>query len=242
MIFASCISITLLKINELRCCTVNIELEYKMNGKIILLLISVVAVGMFALPSTLALYTGSHAFVSGDNVDCDKCHTSGMDDITAELESGTAHQTLTCDDCHGTNNFNVDLSQGNSNGHAASMDVDCVGCHISSDYGYNHPYIENSNYATDCNPCHGPLQNGDVPPIDDILRQLNLATAAHHGVTFNATADNQGIDDRDQACIACHTDVPVNITDTSLNTVSGTIWIKGGSTIPWDSNNWTEEG
>ncbi len=211
-----------------------------MNEKFILLLISVVAVGMFALPSTLALYTGSHAFVSGSNVNCDKCHTSGMDDIKAELESGTAHQTLTCDDCHGTNNFNVDLSHGNSNGHAASMDVDCIGCHIPYDENYfDHiaGFMEPDS-EIECSDCHGhPFES-----IDDILRQLNMAAAAHRGVTFNATADNQGIDDRDQACIACHTDVPINITDASLDTVSGTVWIKGGSTLPWDSNNWTEEG
>ena len=210
-----------------------------MKQKIILLLISVFAVGMFALPSTLALYTGSHAFVSGGNVDCDKCHTSDMDDIKAELESGTAHQTLTCDDCHGANNFNVDLSQGNSNGHAASMDVDCIGCHISYNISTYTDHIEGflaSDSEIECTDCHYAY------PIDDVLRQLNLDAAAHHEVTFNATADNQGIDDRDQACIACHTDVPVNITDASLSTASGTVWIKGNSERLWDSNNWTEEG
>ena len=202
-----------------------------MNGKIILLLISVVAVGIFALPSTLALYTGSHQFVSGDNVNCDKCHVTSMDDIKAELESGNAHNTLGCKDCHGAVNSAVDLGQGTADGHAASMSVDCTGCHYSKSNGGTHP----AN-CDDMN-CHA---------VDffqeDVLRQLNLATAPHREVTFNATADNQGIDDRDQACIACHTDVPVNITDASLNTVSGTVWIKGNSERLWDGYNWTEEG
>ena len=202
-----------------------------MNGKIILLLISVTAVGMFAVPSTLALYTGSHQFVDGSSVECGKCHTSSMDDIQAELESGGAHTTMNCGSCHGPANSNVDLDQGTATGHAASMDVDCIGCHYSkSEDPDGHP----DNCLT--MNCHV-----DFSPADDVLYQLNLATAAHHEVTFNSSADNQDIIDRDQACIACHTTVPVNITDASLSTTSGTIWIKGNSENLWDAANWTSE-
>lgn len=186
-----------------------------MDGKIILLLLSVVAVGMFVLPTTLALYTGSHAFVNGSSVDCGKCHVASMDNIAKELNtSGRPHTTMSCGNCHGPANLgNVDLELGNEHGHAASMSVDCIGCH------------------TDEN---------DSVDGEDVLRELNMASAAHHGVTWNSTtADNQDIDDRDQACIACHTDVNVNITDASLDTISGTIWIKGGSTLLWDSDNWS---
>lgn len=189
-----------------------------MDGKIILLLFSVVAVGMFALPSSLALYTGSHTFVNGSSVDCAKCHVSSMDDITAELAAGTAHTNMSCGTCHGPANANVNLSMGNENGHAASMAIDCIGCHWGN-------ASESGNNIDD----------------EDVLRELNLAAAAHHEVTFNASADNQDIDDRDQACIACHTDVPVNITDASLTPTSGTIWIKGNSTNLWDTGNWSEE-
>ena len=202
-----------------------------MNGKIILLLISVVAVGMFAVPSTLALYTGSHQFVNGANVNCEKCHTSSMDDIKAELESGSAHNTLGCKACHGGANSAVDLEPDNTDGHAASMNVDCIGCHYSKSNGDSHP--DNCGTMN----CHV----GDSFAQEDVLYQLNLATAAHHEVTFNSSADNQDIVDRDQACIACHTNVPVNITDASLSTTSGTIWIKGNSENLWDTDNWTSE-
>lgn len=186
-----------------------------MDGKIILLLLSVVAVGMFVLPSTLALYTGSHAFVNGSSVDCGKCHVASMDNIAAELNtSSRPHTTMTCGNCHGSTNPDVNLDQGNDHGHAASMSVDCIGCHANASESV-----------------------GD----EDVLRELNLATAAHHEVTWNDSATNEGIDDRDQACIACHTDVPVNITDASLDTISGTIWIKGNSTNLWTAENWTSE-
>ncbi|NOR47717.1 MAG: hypothetical protein GQ533_06695, partial [Methanosarcinaceae archaeon] len=196
-----------------------------MNGKIILLLITVAAVGMFAVPSTLALYTGSHQFVNGANVNCEKCHTSSMDDIKAELESGSAHNTLGCKACHGGGNSAANLEPDTADGHAASMNVDCIGCHFSLSAGGGH--------TADCSTmnCHADFSK----PVEDVLYQLNLATAAHHELTFNASADNQDIDDRDQACIACHTNVPVNITDASLSTTSGTIWIKGNSENLWDT-------
>ena len=197
--------------------------ENIMDGKIAILLVSIIAVGMFAVPSTLALYTGSHQFVNGSSVDCGKCHTSSMDDIAAELASGTAHYTMDCSNCHGYGNTNVDLDpvgiDGDAaDGHAASMNVDCIGCHSGDG-------ATSSSGITD----------------ENVLAELNLAGAAHHEVTFNDTAENHDIDDRDQACIACHTDVPVNITDASLSTTSGTIWIKGNSENLWDTDNWSSE-
>ena len=189
-----------------------------MDGKIAILLVSIIAVGMFAVPSTLALYTGSHQFVNGSSVECGKCHTSSMDDIAAELASGNAHDTMTCSNCHGGSNSNVDLAPGTADGHAASMNVDCIGCHSGN-------ATESDSGVAD----------------ENVLAELNLEGAAHHEVTFNSSAGNQDIDDRDQACIACHTKVPVNITDASLSTTSGTIWIKGNSENLWDTNNWTSE-
>lgn len=189
-----------------------------MDGKIALLLVSMISIGMFVLPSTLALYTGSHAFVSGDNVNCGKCHTSGMDDIAAEVAGGTAHSIKSCKDCHGSNNpyDDIDLEGGDANGHAASMDVNCIGCHNAVD-----------ETVLDAN----------------VTNELNLTSAAHHELTFNITApdDGGGIGDKDLVCIACHTGVPVNITDASLSTDSDTIWISGEGTTLWDEANWTAQ-
>jgi len=50
-----------------------------MNGnKIVLILIAVVAMGIFALPSTVSLFSGQHTWydISGipNDVPCEKCH------------------------------------------------------------------------------------------------------------------------------------------------------------------------
>lgn len=101
-----------------------------MDGKIVFLAIAIVAVGMFALPSTLAMYTGQHSFVNASEVSCDKCHpsTSG---IGLELAGSniTAHSNFTCNQCHGAGNTDINLSDNNSLGHAASVGITCLGCH-----------------------------------------------------------------------------------------------------------------
>ena len=103
-----------------------------MKGKAIVLIIGVIAIGMFALPSTLAMYSGQHSFVNGTNVDCAKCH-SGSDSIYGELTGGGPHNYFTCKQCHGFESGNPNTNNG-SMGHAATTSVTCVGCHANTPY------------------------------------------------------------------------------------------------------------
>ncbi len=79
-----------------------------MNSKFTLALIALVGVGVFALPSTMALFAGQHSFynidATGNQVPCVKCHG----DVKAELTSGYSSTTNTsgphakfqCEYCH----------------------------------------------------------------------------------------------------------------------------------------------
>jgi len=79
-----------------------------MNAKFSLALIALVSVGMFALPSTMALFAGQHSFynidATGNQVPCVKCHG----DVKAELNSGGSaltgtkgpHADFKCEYCH----------------------------------------------------------------------------------------------------------------------------------------------
>ena len=190
-----------------------------MDGKIILLLTSVVAVGMFVLPSTMALYTGSHDFVDGASVDCGKCHVAGKDLIAVELANGSAHEGMDCGGCHGPAGGLVDLEgditgtgefAANVTGHAAGVGINCIGCHSGS----------NPSATTD----------GQV----NVSAELELSTAAHRSLTFNSTgAATGGIDDKDLVCVACHTMVNVDLVDVSLTPDSGNITIEGGADADW---------
>ena len=201
-----------------------------MDGKIILLMISVVAVGMFVLPSSLALYTGSHDFYNGTEVDCGKCHASSAGDQIAEsIANGSAHLELTCKDCHygdagtvGGNVGAVDVVGNNSvsesvTAHAAGISVNCIDCHSYETYNVS---------TKDANSSLGHTVN--------VSYELSLDTAAHRMLTVNTTADNGGLNDNDAVCIACHSRAVVNVQYSSLGThndSTGIIYITNGTEI-----------
>jgi len=122
-----------------------------MNSKgIALLTVAIIAIGIFALPSTVSLFSGQHTWydLSGkpNDVPCEKCHA----EIEDEMQSGDngAHEDLTCAMCHRTPFTTYTYGSGEDNGttfkpgkeaHAAST-VECMHCHgIYRDYGtWNH--------------------------------------------------------------------------------------------------------
>ena len=78
-----------------------------MNAKFSLAIIALVGIGVFALPSTMALFAGQHSFynidATGNQIPCQKCHG----DVKAELSGGSAktgsnapHATFECEYCH----------------------------------------------------------------------------------------------------------------------------------------------
>ncbi|MCK5641854.1 MAG: hypothetical protein KAJ19_13710 [Gammaproteobacteria bacterium] len=164
-----------------------------MDGKIVFLAIAIVAVGMFALPSTFALYDGAHTFVNGSSVDCGKCHDSAEGDgITGQLEAGQAHKGMNCTACHGWSAVSTTTkATDNSSAHAASMSVDCIGCHGGA-----------SVVVT---------TGGSV----NVSAELEISTAAHKNLNFNST-DKYFNDDKDAACVACHTGASVDLWNTGL--------------------------
>ena len=186
-----------------------------MDGKIILLLTSVIAVGMFVLPSTMALYTGQHEFIEGGEVDCGKCHVTGKDLIAKQLENGTIHEDIGCGGCHGGDSGLVDLAgnmtNGTVTGHAAGVGINCIGCHSGS------------NPVTT-------YRDGQVNVSDE----LQLSTAAHKYLTFNTTGDATGdMNDKDLVCVACHTEVNVDLINVSLTPDTGNITVEGGGDGLW---------
>lgn len=161
--------------------------------KLVLLLLAVMAIGMFALPSTLAMYSGQHEFVDADSVDCDKCHSSG-DIIYGELAAGNAHEMFTCKDCHGFSNSTVDTPNTDDGtlGHAATVAISCVDCHAEIDIGTKN-------------------MTGLDPDGVTVVNEITDTDAAHKSM-YNYYDVTVG--DLDDACIACHTTVamPGNIT------------------------------
>lgn len=160
--------------------------------KIGLILVAAIAIGMFALPATMAYFTGQHTFVYGnplrappgsEYVLCTKCHA----DIGTEFTSGVhADAGMICNDCHVTTAMNGTSTYQNPSskvGHA-SVAVECMDCH---DGGVG-PQVGNGS-----------------------AHDITSSGAAHKDFFAAALANTDMNNGYNEACIACHTHTSVTI-------------------------------
>jgi len=227
------------------------------GSNIVLLAVAVVAVGIFALPSTISLFAGQHTWYNltgNQSVPCEKCHADVANEMSALIgphTGETGFQRMRCEYCHryppirhrnstyenytygdvGTSA--TDVTPGKES-HAAST-VPCMYCHSGDKYGVRH-----TNYATgdcwlchqsdspqphegrytnneDCRRCHANAHTGHVyyiPPAGGFNLTTNALDtgelAAHKTFVMNAIS-NSDMEDANEACIACHTHIPVKI-------------------------------
>ena len=179
--------------------------------KTIMLLLAVMAIGMFALPSTLAMYSGQHEFVNADSVDCNKCHSTS-DAIYGELQAGNAHTAFTCKDCHGFSNSTITTpnTDDGTQGHAATVAISCIDCHA-----------ENATLGTAI------LDPDGIT----VVNEISQGTAAHKNMYsyYDVT-----VGDLDDACIACHTTAAMsgNITYAPTETMPDmSTWTYGNGVV-----------
>ncbi|MCW7077409.1 MAG: hypothetical protein OCU18_09080, partial [Candidatus Syntrophoarchaeum sp.] len=146
---------------------------------IMLLMIATLAIGIFALPSTVALFSGQHSWYDlnenrGINdVPCEKCHG----EIKSEMIHGDngAHRDLTCAMCHRAEVFaGYIFARGNyttnpapeywsgtipgEEAHAAST-IECMDCHggVEDSGTHSHPRESGGDVElqlSGCTPCH----------------------------------------------------------------------------------------
>ena len=77
------------------------------NRRLLLLAIAIVAVGVFALPGTVSLFSGQHRWYNlstGTNdVPCEKCHADVAEEMNALAgphTGETGYERLKCGYCH----------------------------------------------------------------------------------------------------------------------------------------------
>jgi len=236
------------------------------SKKIVLMAVAVVAIGIFALPSTVSLFSGQHSWydltdysAGHTTVPCEKCHADIADEMDShtgphtELSgswSGGSFSRLYCEDCHRVfydyaasevgsapvypkYTYALGLGTGTTPGkeaHAAST-VECMDCHgivgDLYDWGSTH-HASNYDYGYDqpCDRCHAGNNFNNVfaaggfnltkgksssawdydPATDDTGER-----AAHMKFVLDAMEDDL-MEGANEACIACHTKVGVNIT------------------------------
>jgi len=222
-----------------------------------LLVVAVIALGIFALPSTVSLFSGQHTWydlTGNKSVPCEKCHADIAEEMNALAgphTGETGFQRMKCSFCHRTfpiesedinqtyKNYEytygsvgdtvTDVTPGKES-HAAST-VPCMYCHSGKKYGRKGTHNINANCmqchhvhggrftSDDCRRCHaytGDIYNVSyIPPAGGFGLTANTSSdtgelAAHKTFVMNSISNPQ-MEDANEACIACHTHIPVKI-------------------------------
>lgn len=212
-----------------------------MNNKVLLLSVAVVAVGLFALPSTLSMFAGQHSWYdpkSDTGIPCTKCHS--LED--AELSgSGGPHDP----DYDGLINTSMDYGNGSGNPGGSDfwdgdlVDDRCYGCHQTTgsvnsthdlyDTWDNQRNTVHAAVAVWCIDCHPWVEN-----------ELMHNEAAHTAFYDDLNETGSGLvvlQDANLACLGCHTHVGVNITWTRNEYVSYNVTCdKTGYVVTWNTS------
>jgi len=209
-------------------------------NKLVLLAIGVIAIGIFALPSTVSLFSGQHRWYNisgtGNELPCIKCHADIYDEYTltgvhGTLSEGTNSWTTgdkpnkACGACHRVvyeQRGNITYASGDGiaatpgvEAHAAST-VACMACHeFNTSYsgapaagGFEDPYNNASGL--------GVTDNITADPVTGFKFNYTNSTnkgghAAHQGFIEGAIKFER-MEDANEACLGCHTNIPVKIT------------------------------
>ncbi len=192
-----------------------------MNSKVILLSFAVVAVGLFALPSTLSLFAGQHTFYGGDDVRCAKCHQ----DIYDQLQQNNFHVwTNSTGNLVDPNIALVDPTVPDNTGSGP-----CLGCHrvpgginvTSQPYAYNNLTLTEEGLnvnnthtmvaTLECVTCHtaaGDYLNGVNTGGQIDVHQKYYQDALSAGKSGTGDIPLKGAN---AACVGCHTHTVVTL-------------------------------
>jgi hypothetical protein len=228
--------------------------------KIALMAVAVVAIGIFALPSTVSLFAGQHVWYDlnenkGNDVPCKKCHA----DIYEEY-------MMAANGVHGT------LSGGNQTTAGDDPDAACGACHrltnitnsnanytfasgwLDNDPSGSTPGVEAHAAATiACMACHQLNNTGNYPGAGGFnitaydyvsspymySNSSNPGTYAAHNAFIAQAINDTTLQDSNEACIACHTYIAVKINWQHARSLEFDVGLGDPITTPEGPHNWT---
>ena len=194
-----------------------------MNSKVLMLLVAVIAVGLFALPSTLSMFAGQHSWYDpkdSGGIPCTKCHFIEKQELSGSNgPHSTGYTKLVNTSMNYSTTTDPNGTAGGINfwGGANSDDDRCYGCHQragSNDSSHSllagswdlHRNDQHAAIAVWCIDCH--------PWVET---ELTHDKAAHRWFyedlnSSSAPSDNIALQKPNRACLGCHTHVGVNLT------------------------------
>jgi len=195
------------------------------SSNIVLLTVAVIALGIFAMPSTISLFAGQHTWYNlsdgndlGGQLPCEKCHAEVANEMKALIGPHTnelGYGRLECEFCHRT--FGID--DYNNRGDRNPIN--------ETRYGkYRYTYGQVGPKVTDVTPgkeahaastvpcmyCHSGNKSGPVPIINGVTHGGVVGCVCHgvedggdpyyfHGDRFYTTTSTT---EKAEACLKCH--------------------------------------
>lgn len=184
------------------------------GSKIALMLVAVVAIGIFALPSTMSVFGGTHTWydTAGDGVPCAKCHADKYEELSmSDFHTSFAGGDSSAD-CYMCHRADKDIRYAEGGGtpgvdtHAATT-IACMACHeydariMKGPFagGFAKPRGSQFNYT------------GKVSIDSSGTQVISDGDHAVHNAYVQSAVDSNMMEDSNEACIACHTAVPMEI-------------------------------
>lgn len=192
-----------------------------MGNKLVLLGLGIMAVGLLALPQTMALFLGQHNFydviASDTNVPCKKCHGDVYAELNQPGQVNALHKGQGCDGCHMTTapqkeGLRIGGDPANFEFHAAAAPA-CIDCHSGTGPGKDARTIHVGSAEV-----HKPFANQSNTTANILLKGAN------------------------EACIGCHAHVAVDINWTKAYKISFSAKYTDGSTHDWIISDFNKEG
>ena len=191
------------------------------TNKIALMAIAVVAIGIFALPSTVSLLSGQHTWYdlvddAESQVPCDKCHKD-IDDEMMSPDNGV-HKTLNATGgclCHRVSDTRIKTgvaiggdTQPNFTVGTSSHAAETIACMICHENGTNYPFAGGFNQSA-VNASSGGVNT--IYYYEENGAATGAGQHAAHNQFIGQAIHDPLMEDSNEACIACHTRVGVNI-------------------------------
>ena len=185
-------------------------------NKNFMLMVAIIGIGIFVLPSTLSMFAGQHTWYDPDGgIPCEKCHFIEEQELVG---SGGPH------DPDGYTKYNSSMTYSVWTGETSTSSR-CLGCHQSAtEYNNN---TQHAAIAVLCTDCHS-----------WVISELQAEGAAHTSFydAMNVTGDDS-LRKSNKACIGCHTMVGVNTTWVRAAYVAYNVSVDdtGAYTVQWNT-------
>jgi|Deesub1362B_J571_1020462.scaffolds.fasta_scaffold01365_1 hypothetical protein len=229
------------------------------GGKVTLIVVTMLALGVLVLPNTVSLFAGQHYWYNlsadGNQVPCQKCHA----DVFEELNNSAFHthwgsgtypnpgvaDQYDCEACHRSNSsITYAKVYGDSyatytpgkEAHAASV-VACMLCHQFDAYNAD-PGVSEQQFAGFYAGGFNITDLGKTSPYDYSNETYHGHYEAHNAFVAKAL-DDTTLQDSNEACIACHTFVAVKINWTHARSLEFDVGLGDPITTDYGPHNWT---